>query len=91
MNNVNHNEDHIRRPLQEAAELETLAQDSEMEMEQKFNNNCNGGKPPDDITGNPLSEDEKEIEEATPDPPSDNGASFLIILFFYFQVSGSQP
>ena len=97
MNNVNHNEDHVRRPLQDAAELETLAQDSELELRPKINNNCNGGKAPEE----PVDQlgllprvksvdvkdgDEEEEEEEEAQPPPDNGASFLIILFFYFQV-----
>ena len=98
MNNVNHNEDHVRRPLQDAAELETLAQDSELELRPKINNNCNGGKAPEE----PVEQlgflprvksvdvkdgDEEEEDEEEAQPPPDNGASFLIILFFYFQVS----
>ena len=98
MNNVNHNEDHVRRPLQDAAELETLAEDSELELRPKINNNCNGGKAPEEPT-EPLrflprvkpvdvkDGDEEEEEEEEAQPPPDNGASFLIILFFYFQVS----
>ena len=97
MNNVNHSEDHVRRPLQDAAELETLAQESELELRPKINNNCNGGKAPDEST-EPLGflprvepekekDGEEEGEEEEAQPPPDNGASFLIILFFYFQVS----
>ena len=95
MNNVHHSEDHVRRPLQDAAELETLAQDTELELRPKMNNNCNGGKAPDEPqlgflpaqqkTDPDNTEDEDE-EEEEPKPPPDNGASFLIILFFYFQV-----
>ena len=97
MNNVNHNEDHVRRPLQDAAELETLGQDSELELRPKINNNCNGGKAPDtpqepmgfmSLAKKDATEgDGEEEEEEEAQPPPDNGASFLIILFFYFQVS----
>ena len=97
MNNVNHNEDHVRRPLQDAAKLETLGgHDSEMELRPKINNNCNGGKAP-DTPQEPLrfmslgkpgegADCDGEEEDEEVQPPPDNGASFLIILFFYFQV-----
>ena len=74
MNNIIHNEDPARSPLQETAELEVTAE-ADMEVEGPIeNNNQNKGDSADD-------NDKKDSQP----PPSDNGAGFLIILFYYFQ------
>ena len=73
MNNIIHNEDQARSPLRELAELDNLHNDSEMEADGPIENN-NQNK-----TG------ETEDEDKKAQPPTDMGASFLIILFYYFQ------
>lgn len=73
MNNIIHNEDQARSPLQEKTELDDLPIESEMEVEGPIENN----------NQNKVDGAHDDLKDNA--PPSDNGAGFLIILFYYFQ------